>query len=778
MVEPTGLTEQEAQRRLAERGPVEPAPSSRSYKSIVRANVLTVFNLILVISGVITLAFGDWRDSLFLYILLANTSIGILQELKAKRALDRLAALVAPSATVVRDGEYRVVAVEELVIGDLVRAGAGDQIVADGELVAAEGLAVDESILTGESEPVQRRVGEEIRSGSFVAEGRAAYTVRAVGSASYAEQIAGEARTFRHPRSPLERAVSTLLFGLVTVMLLLGGLLSAALVERDADLQEAVETAVAAALTLVPEGLILLLSLTYAVAALRMARRGALAQQLNAIESFASADVICLDKTGTLTEPGLRVLELVPAPGSNLDAVREALGQYAASAPARNATLEAIAQAHLGSPEPVEAEVPFSSRRRWSALRLGSTAYVLGAPELFSLGTLAGRAKEEAQAGRRVLAFGRTAAELNEHERPRELTLLGLVVLAEELRAETRETVAYLQAEGVELKVISGDAPETVAAIASDAGIPLSEPPVDGRELPDDPAALRELALRAAVVGRISPEGKRRLVEALRDAGKHVAMVGDGVNDVPALKAAQLGIAQATGSQMAKTVADVVLVSGDFGSVPPMIAEGRKVLRNLQRVTKLFVTKSAFAAFLIVTIGLTPQSYPFLPRHLSLAAAIAVGIPAFFLALAPSTGPWRPTEFLKDVARFAVPAGTGAGLGVLSSYLFARNVIDLPLDEARTVATTVLVVVGLYLILALEVPRLSVAALCLSLFALYLVAIILPMREFFELASPNAAILLSAAGGIGLAIGGLWLTGERFVPGRGAKVALGESTPV
>ena len=690
--------------------------------------------------------------------------------MRAKRALDRLAALVVPTATVVRDGQARHVHVEELVVGDLVRIESGDQVVADGELVRAEGLAVDESILTGESHPVQRATSEEVRSGSFAVEGFGTYTVSAVGPDSYAERIAGEARAFRHPRSPLERAVSTLLFAMVGVMAVLGALFGYSLFEGDVGRTEAAERAVAAVLTLVPEGLILLVSLTYAVSALRMVRRGALAQQLNAIESLASAEVVCLDKTGTLTHPTLRVLELVPAPEWNPDGVAETLGRYAASSPARNATLEAIAIAYPGEPEEPGAQVPFASRRRWSALRLGSTSYVLGAPDLFSLGLLADRAKREASEGRRVLAFASSSSELDGDELPRALTLLGLVIVAEELRANASETVRYFLDEGIELKVLSGDAPETVASIAADAGIPQPGPPVDGSELPEDPQALRELALGAAVVGRISPEGKKRFVEALRDSGKYVAFIGDGVNDVPALKAARLGIAQASGSQMAKSVADLVLVRGDYASVPLMVNEGRKILRNLQRVTKLFVTKSALAAFLILTIGLTPESYPFLPRHLSLAASIAVGTPAFFLALAPSSGPWRPDDFLKDVARFAVPGGICVGLGVLSSYLFARNVVDLPLIEARTIATSVLVLVGLYLILALEAAGkkrgAAVSALCLVLLSLYVLALVLPTHDFFELAVPNVAIVLISVAGAALSVFTLWLTGDRFVPGR------------
>jgi cation-transporting P-type ATPase E len=766
-----GLSEEEASRRLAERGPIERPASSRSYASIVRANVFTVFNLILAVFGTITLVFGDWRDALFLGILVSNSGIGITQEVRAKRALDRLAALVAPTARLVRDGRTRAAAVEDVVVGDLVLLQAGDQVVADGSLEEAADLSLDESILTGEAEPTPKSAGDGVRSGSFAAEGSGAYRVEAVGESSYAARVAGEARAFRHPRSPLERELNRLLFALVGVMIPLGVLLGFALWERDAPVEESVPTSAAAVVSLVPEGLILLTSLTYAVAARRMARRGALAQQLNAIESLASVDVICLDKTGTLTEAELRVAALVPAADVEHDALAAALARYAAASPSRNRTLEAIA-ADLPAPaEAPNAHVPFSSRRRWSALSLGDVTYALGAPELFPLGELAGPAEEHARQGRRVLAFGSARVLPELEEAPEDVEAMGLVVLAERLRGDARSTVEYFREQGVELKVISGDVPETVAAIARDAGMPLSGPPLDGRQLPADPGDLRRALGDAAVIGRISPEEKRRVVEALRDDGRYVAMVGDGVNDVPALKAARLGIAQGSGAQMAKSVADLVLVQGSFSAVPAMVEEGRKIFRNLQRVAKLFVTKSTFAAFLILSIGLTPTAYPLLPRHLTLAATFAVGIPSFFLALAPSSGRLRTAGFLRDVSQFAVPAGTAAGLGVLSSYLFALQVLDLPLRDSRTVATTVLVAVGLYLVVVLEAGSrrrsAAVTALCLTLAALYLVVLAVPAtRDFFAVAPPGAAVLLTSAAGLALAVGGLWLTDERFLPRR------------
>jgi P-type E1-E2 ATPase len=775
-----GLSEAEAERRLLARGKPEPPQTSRSYASIVRANVFTVFNLILAVLGALTLTFGDWRDALFLGILVSNTAIGIVQEARAKRALDSLAALVAPSATVLRDGQARRVGVAGVVAGDLVRVEAGDQLVADGRLVGSAGLHLDESVLTGESEPVVRGEGDDVLSGSFAVEGAGSYVVTAVGRESYAERVAGEARRFRHPRSPLERALNRLLLILVAAMVPLALLLGFALWELEIDAEEAVTRSVAAVVSLVPEGLILLTSLTYAVAAIRMARRGALAQQLNAIESLAAVDVVCLDKTGTLTEGALRVVEIVPrAPGEG-GQLAEALARFAAGSPSRNATLAAIAAAQPAEAVEVEAHVPFASRRGWSALRLDGRSYVLGAPDLFPLGSLAERAGQEAGSGRRVLAFGTTTDRLEDADPvsiPSGLETLGLVVLAEQLRRDARSTVEFFRSQGIELKVISGDSPDTVAAIAADAGISASAP-LDGRSLPEDDAELERAALQASVVGRISPEGKKRLVEALTRSGRYVAMVGDGVNDVPALKAARLAIAQGTGVQMAKAVADIVLVRGEFSAVPSMVAEGRKILRNLQRVAKLFVSKSVFAAFLILSIGLTPIAYPVLPRHLTLAASLAVGVPAFFLALAPSSGRLPSAGFLREIGRFAVPAGTAAGLGVLSSYLWSFYVLDLGLVEARTVAVSVLILVGLYLILVLEAAgrrrSAAVTTLCLSLLAAYGIVLALPFaREFFELAVPGIAGWLTVLGGSGLAVLGLWLTDQRFSPGGEARAAEG-----
>jgi P-type E1-E2 ATPase len=766
--EPVGLSEEEAARRLQARGRSEPQSSSRSYASIVRANVLTVFNAILAGFGVLTLVFGDWRDALFLGVIVANSSIGITQEVRAKRALDRLSLLVAPQARIRRDGTVRPVAVEDVLVDDVALLEPGDQVTADGELLAAADLRLDESILSGESEPAHRLVGEEVRSGAFVVEGTGTYRVGAVGGDSFASKVTGEARSFRHPRSPLERAVNRLLYVLVALVVGLGALLAFSLYHRHVHVHTAVATATAGVVSMIPEGLMVLVSLTYAAGALRMSRRGVLAQQLNAIESLASVDTICIDKTGTLTDATLRVVELLPAPGMDEQRLRAALGELAASSTARNITLQAIADACPAEPRPVLGEVPFSSRRRWSAVAFADGgALYLGAPGRLPLGALAAQVEERQRTGRRVLVLASGAQPLQDppdEAPPAGLETLGAVVLAEELRPNVGETIAFLKREGVEIKVLSGDSPQTVAAIARDVGIEVAGVS-EGDAIPSDPRARREYALGTTVVGRISPEGKKAIVEALRDEGRYVAMVGDGVNDVPALKSARLAIAQGSGTQMARSVADLVLISGDFGAVPPLLAEGRRALRNLQRVSRLYVTKSAFAAFLILTIGIGSDSYPLLPRHLTLAASLTIGIPTLFLALAPSTGPWAPEHFARRVARFAVPAGVMLGAGVVAGYLFALHDLDLSVQAARTVAVTIVTAGGLYLVMALETEgswRRStlVAGMCAALAGVYVAALLIPAtRRFFELTTLDVGMVATSVVASAMTVAALALCG-------------------
>jgi cation-transporting ATPase E len=764
---PAGLSEAEAARRLASCGSTSRQGTSRSYLSIVRANVLTVFNVILASFGAVTLIFGDWRDALFLGVIVANATVGITQEVRAKRALDRLSLLVAPHARVRRDGAQRELPVAAVVVGDLVLLEPGDQVIADGRLLAVADLRLDESILSGESETVPRDIGDQVRSGAFVAEGTGAFEVSAVGADSFAARLTGEARSFRHPRSPLERAVNRLLYALVALVLGLGAVLGYSLYHRHVHLHTAVATSAAGVVSLIPEGLMVLVSLTYAAAAVRMSRRGVLAQQLNAIESLASVDTICVDKTGTLTEAALRVVELLPVPGVSEEELGQALGVMAASASARNITLQAIADANPVAAQPTLGEVPFSSRRRWSAISLASSSLYLGAPGRLPLGPLAALADQRQHEGRRVLALARARRPVPADPQdmpPADLEPQGLVVLAEELRPNVRDTIAFLHREGVEVKVLSGDASQTVAAIARDVGIPVSSVS-EGDSIPAEPEALRDFALGVTVVGRISPEGKQRVIQALRDAGRYVAMVGDGVNDVPALKSSRLAIAQGSGTQMARSVSDLVLISGDFAAVPPLVAEGRRALRNLQRVAKLYVTKSAFAAFLILTIGTSSDAYPLLPRHLTLAASLTIGIPTFFLALAPSSGSWRPERFVRRVANFAVPAGALLGAGVVSGYLFARHDLDLSVLDARTVAVSILIAGGLYLVMALEAQgsrRRStlVGVMCAVLAGLYLAALLLPAtRHFFELTLPSLAMIATAVLASAVTIAALALSG-------------------
>jgi magnesium-transporting ATPase (P-type) len=748
----SGLTHVEARQRLEAAPPPETGPTSRSYASIVRSNTLTLFNLILGAFWVVIVAAGRPADGLFGGVLVANTGIGILQDIRAKRALDRLALLVAPHARAVRDGSEETVPAEEVVVGDVVALRPGDQVVADGAVVESSALMLDESQLTGESRAVGKGVGDELLSGSFCVEGAGRYLVNRIGEASYASQVVGEAREFRYRRSPLEQQINRLLLVTTAVMLPLGAAFVWVLIRHHLPFRSASATATAGIVTLVPEGLVLLTSLTFAVAAVRLSTRGMLVQAFNAVESLANVDTVCMDKTGTLTDGTLALHRVTPVGTTAAADAERHVRDFAASTTSRNDTVDAIAAALPGAARPAQSEVPFSSRWKWSACRLegDEQTLVLGAPDVLLGMDAPALVSEHERAGRRTLVLGRTPAELMapgaDGAAPPTIEPIAVIALEEHIRPEAAGTIAFLRDQGVAVKVMSGDSPTTVAAVAERAGINVEGPAVDGADLPQPGAELALAADSSTVFARLSPQQKRMLVEALGGSGRYVAMIGDGVNDVPAMKGSRLAIALGSGAQMAKSVADSVLVTDSFAAVPAAIGEGRQIILNIHRVARLFVTKTVFAACVILAFGLTTAGFPLLPRHLTLAATVTVGIPGFVIALIPSTERPDSGSFLRRVARFSIPAGAVIAVAVLAAYLLERAVRVRSITDARTAAVTVFVALGLYLLLVLDPERMAasrayaigIVSLVGALGAAYLgVLSAEPARDFFALARPD-----------------------------------------
>jgi magnesium-transporting ATPase (P-type) len=776
----TGLSSQEAAARLRKLGD-PPETSSRSTSSIIAGNVFTLFNAIIAVFFVFDLALGLYADSLFGLIAVINSYIGIRQELNAKKTLDEVAVLVAPRARVIRDGSPVELLADEVVPGDLIALSPGDQLVADGRVVSSRGLTLDESMLTGEADGIRKDRGDEVLSGSFATSGSGHYEVEAVREKSYAGRLAGEAKTFRHPLSPLQEEVNRVIIVSTYTMIPLAILLIISLKVRAVGLHSAAETATAGLVTLIPEGLVLLMSVTFAVAAVRLARRDTLIQQMSASESLASVDTICVDKTGTLTEGALRLADVAFAEDVDPVVGAAVLGRFAASAGNRNQTLETIAERYPGDAGSVSAEVPFSSEYKWSGVTLegngaGAGTFVLGAPDVLEeAGALvlppgmAAKLREETAAGRRVVAFGRSGealpADPSAQPAPR-LTPMALVVMEETLREDAAETIAFMRDQEVDLKLISGDAAATVTAVAYAVGVPRDAGVVEGSDLPDDPEALQKVALANTIFCRIKPDQKKALVRALVDAGRYVAMIGDGVNDVPALKQARMAVAMGSGTQVTKGVADVVLLKDQFKRLPDAVGEGRRIARNIHRLGRLYLTKSVYAATLIVLVAVPGFAFPFLPRHLTMAAFLTIGIPSFVLALAPSDGPLYRGRLIRALAAFAIPAGVATGIASIISCLLVNTVAGGGLAAGRTAATTTLIFLGLAFVLLLERGpgregnavqsyMLSMVAGLGALYALMLAAE--PIRNFFELEILSATqwflALLSAA--IGLTIAAL-----------------------
>jgi cation-transporting ATPase E len=770
---PLGLSSSEAARRLSELGP--PADtSSRSTRSIIYANVFTLFNAIVLVFFILVISQGLFADALFGLIAIVNSAIGIRQELRAKEVLDSLALLVAPRASVIRDGEQVELLGEEVVPGDTIRIVPGDQLVADGRVTSSRGMTIDESLLTGEADGIRKDHGDQLLSGSFCVSGSGYFEVEAVREESYAEQIAGQAKEFRHPPSPLQTEVNSVLWATAVLLVPMAIIMLIGLSVRSVDFTEAAQQATAGLITLVPEGLVLLMSVTLAVAAMRLARQNTLVQQMAATEALAAVDTVCVDKTGTLTDGTLKLIDVATPDGAEAD-VRRQLSSFAASAGERNRTLETIAEAFPGEPLSVVSEVPFSSKWKWSGLNLngdaGPRSYVIGAPDvLIGAGALelppklAQVLSEQTAGGRRVIAFGEATGGLPDDPAsspPPRLEARALVVLEETMRPDAEETIEFMREQEVDLKVISGDARETVTAVAKALGLPGDAGVIEGPALPDDPERLAEAAGANTVFCRITPDQKKALVGALSESGRFTAMIGDGVNDVPALKQARLAVAMGSGSQITKGIADIVLLRDEFSMLPRAVAEGRRIARNIHRLGRLYMTKTFYAAFLILATALFGFPFPFLPRQLTIAATLTIGIPSFVLALAPSEGPLYRGRLLRALTAFSLPAGIGIGVGSLLSFFLVDAIFGGSLNEGRTAATTTLIILGLAFILLLErgpgrehiAIQSYMLAMVSGLGALYALALAAaPVRDFFELALLSAGqwflALLSVAIGL------------------------------
>ena len=731
--ETIGLTSAEvAERVTSGQVNVTPEPPGRSFGQIVAANVFTVVNAIMLTLFVLVLVSGNPQDGLFVGVVLSNSVIGVVQEVRARRELKRLEVITDPSATVLRDGVAVDIASDQIVLDDVVELRLGGQVAVDGEVLDSTGLRLDESMLTGESLPVLKEPGDEVLSGSFVVAGNGRIRTTKVGADSYASNLANEAKQFAAVQSQLRGGIDRILRWLTVIIPIAAIFLFVNLLDAEDRWQDALLGTVAAAVAMVPDGLVLLTSLSFMAGMLALARRNALAKQLSTVEVLARVDVLCLDKTGTITTGDISFAAAHTAEGRTDDEVHDGLVALAASDRDPNASMAAIAAA-VGTASP------------WTVDSL---------VERLSAG------------GKRLLAVMTSPDGPDGDHLPAGTRTLAVVELEDEIRPDAAEILAYFAEQGVTLKVISGDNQDTVAAIAERAGLAVVGAPVDARDLPTDIDELAAALDGATVFGRVKPRQKQAMVRALQSRGHVVAMTGDGVNDVLALKDADLGISMGSGSQATKAVADLVLTDNAFSSLPTVVNEGRKVINNVERVASLFVTKTAYAVLLTFAIGLLNSPFPFLPRQLTLIGTFSIGVPGFFLALAPEVDIIRP-GFVRRVLRFSIPAGVIAGSATLAAYQAALHVADIELDQARTLATVTLLAIGLVVLAVASRPlRAWKIGLVAAMGAAYVVVFLVPfLRDYFRLEVFGDTAWWYSAVAVGVA-GSLIVALPRLIPTR------------
>ncbi|ORB72549.1 cation-translocating P-type ATPase [Mycobacterium scrofulaceum] len=778
-----GLTDAEVAQRVADgKSNAISERATRSIPDIVRANVFTRINAILGVLLLIVLATGSLINGMFGLLIVANSVVGMVQEIRAKRTLDTLAIVGQAKPLVRRQSGTRTLSPAEVVLDDIIELGPGDQVVVDGQIVEEANLEVDESLLTGEADPVTKAAGDGVMSGSFVVAGTGAYRATRVGPEAYAAKLAEEASKFTLVKSELRNGINRIL-QFITYLLVPAGLLTiyTQLFTTHADWRQSVLRAVGALVPMVPEGLVLLTSVAFAVGVVRLGQRRCLVQELPAIEGLARVDVVCADKTGTLTENGMRVAG-VEGFGGSQDRVHDALAALAAADPRPNASMQAIAESYQRPPDWIAtATAPFKSATKWSGVSFGDHGnWVIGAPDV--LLDPASAAAEDAERigaqGLRVLLVGTGDVAVDQPDAPGRVTPVALVVLEQRVRPDAAETLDYFAEQGVSVKVISGDNAVSVGAVADKLG--LRGETMDARRLPSDPAELADALDAYTTFGRVRPDQKRAIVHALQSHGHTVAMTGDGVNDVLALKDADIGVAMGAGSPASRAVAQIVLLDNRFATLPYVVGEGRRVIGNIERVANLFLTKTVYSVLLALLVGIEclfarplkadPLLYPFQPIHVTIAAWFTIGIPSFILSLAPNNERAYP-GFVRRVLSSALPSGLIVGVATFASYLVAyhgRHATFQQQEQASTAALITLLMTALWVLAIVARPyQWWRVALVVGSGLAYVVIFSIPLARKAFLLDPSDVAVTATAVGIGVlgagAVEALWWIRARML---------------
>ena len=759
-----GLTDAEVAQRVAEgKANDVPTRAARSVSDIIRANVFTRINAILGVLLVIVLSTGSVINGAFGLLIIANSAIGIVQELRAKQTLDKLAIVGQAKPLVRRQSGTQALMPSEVVLDDIIELGPGDQIVVDGEIVEETNLEVDESLLTGEADPIAKDAGNMVMSGSFVVAGSGAYRATKVGREAYAAKLADEASKFTLVKSELRNGINKIL-QFIGYLLVPAGLLIiyTQLFTTDAGWRESVLRMVGALVPMVPEGLVLMTSIAFAVGVVRLGRRQCLVNELPAIEGLARVDVVCADKTGTLTENGMRVSDLKEFTESD---VADVLASLAADDTRPNASMQAIAEAYPTPPGwTATAVAPFKSATKWSGASYGEHGnWVIGAPDVLldSASPAAQQAEQIGSQGLRVLLLGCSEVPVDDPDAPGQVTPVALVVLEQRVRPDARDTLDYFASQKVSIKVISGDNAVSVGAVAGTLG--LQGETLDARKLPDQPDQLADTLEEYTTFGRVRPDQKRAMVHALQSRGHTVAMTGDGVNDVLALKDADIGVAMGAGSSASRAVAQIVLLDNKFATLPYVVGEGRRVIGNIERVSNLFLTKTVYSVLLATLVGLAglssklfgsdPLLFPFQPIHVTIAAWFTIGIPAFILSLAPNNERAH-RGFVRRVMSSALPSGVVVGIATFTSYLVAyqgREATETEQTQASTAALITLLVSAIWVLAVVARPYewWRVALVTVSALA-YVVIFSIPLAQKWFMLDPSNAAITSMALGIGV----------------------------